>query len=102
MAFIRGFFARYALSPVYSRQPACIHKVNLNSCNFSENSEVRRVRVPSQIFTRASPWGAPDFSTCSWADIACEICGLVHRLISGRHTAVGDLADFQGASDDHT
>jgi hypothetical protein len=22
---------------------------------------------------------------------------LVHRLISGRHTAVGDLADFQGA-----
>jgi len=24
---------------------------------------------------------------------------LVHRLISGRHTAVGDLADFQGASD---
>ena len=23
--------------------------------------------------------------------------GLVHRLISGRHTAVGDLADFQGA-----
>ena len=23
---------------------------------------------------------------------------LVHRLISGRHTAVGDLADFQGAS----
>jgi hypothetical protein len=27
---------------------------------------------------------------------------LVHRLISGRHTAVGDLADFQGASDDHT
>ena len=28
--------------------------------------------------------------------------GLVHRLISGRHTAVGDLADFQGASDEHT
>jgi hypothetical protein len=27
---------------------------------------------------------------------------LVHRLISGRHTAVGDLADFQGASDEHT
>jgi hypothetical protein len=31
-----------------------------------------------------------------------RIKGLVHRLISGRHTAVGDLADFQGASDDHT
>jgi len=30
------------------------------------------------------------------------ILGLVHRLISGRHTAVGDLADFQGASDEHT
>ena len=28
--------------------------------------------------------------------------GLVHRVISGRHTAVGDLADFQGASDEHT
>ena len=27
---------------------------------------------------------------------------LVHRLISGRHTAAGDLADFQGASDEHT
>ena len=27
---------------------------------------------------------------------------LVHRLISGRHTAVGDLADFQDASDEHT
>ena len=27
---------------------------------------------------------------------------LVHRLISRRHTAVGDLADFQGASDKHT
>ena len=27
---------------------------------------------------------------------------LVHRLISGWHTAVGDLADFQGASDEHT
>jgi hypothetical protein len=27
---------------------------------------------------------------------------LVHRLISRRHTAVGDLADFQGASDEHT
>jgi len=27
---------------------------------------------------------------------------LVHRLISGRHSAVGDLADFQGASDEHT
>ena len=27
---------------------------------------------------------------------------LVHRLISGRHTAVGDLADFQDASADHT
>jgi hypothetical protein len=27
---------------------------------------------------------------------------LVHRLISGRHTAVGDFADFQGASDEHT
>ena len=26
---------------------------------------------------------------------------LVHRLISGRHTAVGDFADFQGASDEH-
>jgi hypothetical protein len=26
---------------------------------------------------------------------------LVHRLISGRHTAVGALADFQGASDEH-
>jgi hypothetical protein len=26
---------------------------------------------------------------------------LVHRLISGRHTALGDLADFQGASDEH-
>jgi hypothetical protein len=26
----------------------------------------------------------------------------VHRLISGRPTAVGDFADFQGASDDHT
>ena len=30
------------------------------------------------------------------------ILELAHRLISGRHTAVGDLADFQGASDDHT
>ena len=27
---------------------------------------------------------------------------LLHRLISGRHTAVGALADFQGASDEHT
>ena len=27
---------------------------------------------------------------------------LVHRLISRRHTAVGDFADFQGASDEHT
>ena len=27
---------------------------------------------------------------------------LVHRLISGRHTAVGDFADFQDASDEHT
>jgi len=27
---------------------------------------------------------------------------LVHRLISGRHTAIGDLADFQDASDEHT
>ena len=27
---------------------------------------------------------------------------LVHRLICGRHTAVGDLADFQGASDEQT
>jgi len=27
---------------------------------------------------------------------------LVHRLISGRHTAVGDLADFQDASAEHT
>jgi hypothetical protein len=26
----------------------------------------------------------------------------VHRLISGRHTAVGHLADFEGASDEHT
>src|SRR5271157_5555884 len=34
----------------------------LQLLNFSENSEVRRVRVSSQIFTRASPWGAPDFS----------------------------------------
>jgi hypothetical protein len=25
--------------------------------------------------------------------------GLVHRLISVRHTAVGDLAEFQGASE---
>jgi hypothetical protein len=25
-----------------------------------------------------------------------------HRLISRRHTAVGDFADFQGASDEHT
>jgi hypothetical protein len=32
----------------------------------------------------------------------CAAHGLVHRLISGRHTAVGDLADFQGASDEHT
>jgi hypothetical protein len=31
-----------------------------------------------------------------------ETIELVHRLISGRHTAVGDLADFQGASDEHT
>jgi hypothetical protein len=28
--------------------------------------------------------------------------GLVHRLISRRHTAVGDFADFQDASDEHT
>jgi|HubBroStandDraft_6_1064221.scaffolds.fasta_scaffold1184594_2 hypothetical protein len=27
---------------------------------------------------------------------------LVRRLISGRLSAVGDLADFQGASDEHT
>jgi len=36
---------------------------------------------------------------------AARLCGLsllVHRLISGRHTAVGDLADFQGASAEHT
>jgi hypothetical protein len=26
----------------------------------------------------------------------------VYRLISGRYTAVGDLADFQGASDERT
>ena len=26
----------------------------------------------------------------------------MHRLISGRHTAVGALADFQGASDERT
>jgi hypothetical protein len=31
-----------------------------------------------------------------------SIIKLVHRLISGRHTAVDDFADFQGASDDHT
>ena len=31
-----------------------------------------------------------------------RIKGLVHRLISGRHTAVGDLADFQSASAEHT
>jgi hypothetical protein len=27
--------------------------------------------------------------------------GLVHRVISRRHTAVGQLADFQGANDEH-
>jgi hypothetical protein len=26
----------------------------------------------------------------------------MHRLTSGRHTAVGGLADFQDASDEHT
>jgi len=26
---------------------------------------------------------------------------LVHRVISRRHTAVGQLADFQGANDEH-
>jgi hypothetical protein len=26
---------------------------------------------------------------------------LVHRVISRRHTAVGHLADFQGANDEH-
>ena len=31
-----------------------------------------------------------------------ELIRLVHRLISRRHTAVGDLADFQGARDEHT
>jgi signal transduction histidine kinase len=31
-----------------------------------------------------------------------EALQLVHRLISRRHTAVGDFADFQGASDEHT
>jgi hypothetical protein len=28
-----------------------------------------------------------------------KIGALVHRLISGRHAAVGDFADFQGASE---
>jgi hypothetical protein len=44
----------------------------------------------------------------SWLHEALFVClgqqkqeGLVHRLISRRHTAVGDLADFQGASDEH-
>jgi hypothetical protein len=35
-------------------------------------------------------------------EIRSMILEQVHRLISGRHTAVGDLADFQGASNEHT
>ena len=31
-----------------------------------------------------------------------KLAELVHRLISGRHTAVGDFADFQDAGDEHT
>jgi LmbE family N-acetylglucosaminyl deacetylase len=31
-----------------------------------------------------------------------QVPGLGHRLTSGRHAAVGDLAEFQGASDEHT
>jgi hypothetical protein len=30
------------------------------SCNFSENSEIRRARVSSPIFTRAGPWCGPE------------------------------------------
>ena len=38
---------------------------------------------------------SPEAAHCGWTR-------LVHRLISGRHTAVGDSADFQGASDERT
>lgn len=38
-------------------------------------------------------------SDCFKARVRSE---LVHRLISERHTAVGDSADFQEASGDHT
>ncbi|MBV9644823.1 MAG: hypothetical protein JO334_14775 [Verrucomicrobia bacterium] len=38
----------------------------------------------------------PKFDIFRW-----KYSNLVHRLISGRHTAVGALACFQDASDDH-
>jgi len=41
---------------------------------------------------------APGISMC----LASLLRFLVHRLISGRHTAVGDLADIQDASAEHT
>ena len=44
-----------------------LHLELLQPLNSSENSELRRVRVSSQIFTRASPWGAPDFLPCDVA-----------------------------------
>jgi hypothetical protein len=40
---------------------------------------------------------APNLLTTS-----SHLSDVVHRLISRRHTAVGDFADFQGASDEHT
>jgi hypothetical protein len=43
----------------------------LNSCNFSENSEVCRAGFSSQIFTRARPWAAPDFLDLP---TRCEMC----------------------------
>ena len=52
-------------------------------------------------------WGGAVLGTSCQATIGVVPTGrlqalLVHRLISRRHTAVGDLADFQGASDEHT
>src|SRR4029077_17196494 len=44
---------------------------------------------------------AYSYTENSWDNQSCKIVKLVHRVISRRHTAVGQLADFQGANDEH-
>ena len=66
----------------------------------------------AQGFNRFQPWegvpirrralkGAQERIILRGLVVRRSVLELVHRVISRRHTAVGQLADFQGANDEH-